>query len=165
MNIVLTGFMGAGKSTIGKLLAEELGYSFIDTDNYIEENTGKTVPEIFETEGEESFREYERETAQDLRYTDNFVIAAGGGFNAAPFRRDENFRVVYIKRNIGDMLPGLIQKDTGRPNADGKTPEELTELFRQREPGYEATADITLDMTNSEISPEEACKNLISLLK
>lgn len=165
MNIVLTGFMGAGKTTIGRLLAEKLGYGFIDTDSYIEENSGRKIPEIFEKEGEEGFREYEWETAQDLRFADNLVIAAGGGFNVRPFKNDEHIKVVYIKKRVDDILPILTSGETGRPNADGKTPEELTELFCVREPVYEENADITLDMTNSEISPEDACKNLISLLK
>lgn len=165
MNIVLTGFMGAGKSTIGRLLAEKLGYGFVDTDVYIEENAGRSIPEIFEKEGEGGFREYERETAQDLRFADNLVIAAGGGFDVKPFKRDEHIKVVYIKRRVEDILPKLTAEKTGRPNADGRSPEEIIKLFRIREPGYEENADIVLDMTKSEISPEDACKNLISLLK
>ena len=165
MNVVLTGFMGAGKSTIGRLLAQELGFGFVDTDEYIEENAGRSIPEIFEKEGEAGFREYEWETAQDLRFADNLVIAVGGGFNVKPFKEDEHIKVVYIKRRGEDILPELTAENTGRPNADGKSPEELIKLFRIREPGYEDNADITLDMTKSEISPEEACKNLISLLK
>ncbi|MDO4939534.1 MAG: shikimate kinase [Lachnospiraceae bacterium] len=165
MNIVLTGFMGVGKSTIGQLLAKELGYGFIDTDIYIEENAGKKIPEIFETEGEEAFREYEWETAQDLRFADNLVIAAGGGFEVKPFKNDEHIKIVYIKRDIGSIIRKLSERETGRPNADGKSQEELMELFRRREPGYESGADIVLDLSNSEISPEDACKNLISLIK
>lgn len=165
MNVVLTGFMGAGKSTIGRLLAQELGFGFVDTDEYIEENAGRSIPEIFEKEGEAGFREYEWETAQDLRFADNLVIAVGGGFNVKPFKGDEHIKVIYIKRRVEDILPELTAENTGRPNADGKSPEELIKLFRIREPGYEDNADITLDMTKSEISPEEACKNLISLLK
>ena len=165
MNIVLTGFMGAGKSTIGELLAKQLGYGFVDTDIYIEENSGKKIPEIFKTEGEEAFREYEWETAQDLRFADNLVISTGGGFNVKPFKNDEHIRTVYIKRDIGSIIPKLTKEKSGRPNADGKSAQELMDLFRKREPGYEADADVVLDLSNMEISPEDACKNLISLLK
>lgn len=165
MNIVLTGFMGTGKSTIGRLLAEKLGLGFIDTDEYIEENAGKSIQDIFASEGEEAFRAYEYETAQDLRFADGMVIAAGGGFNAAPFKKDEHFKIVYIKRSIDSILPKLTAAQTGRPNADGKTGTELKELFYERVPVYEENADITLDLTNSETSPEDACKILISLLK
>ena len=168
MNIVLTGFMASGKTTIGELLARELGLGFIDTDNYIEECAGRSIPEIFEKEGEDGFREYERETAQDLRFTDGLVIATGGGFEVKPFKNNENFKIVYIKRALADILPELTEKKgeaPARPNADGRTSEEIADLFRKREPGYEENADIILDLTEKQISPEDACKNLISLLK
>lgn len=168
MNIVLTGFMAAGKTTLGELLARELNYNFIDTDKYIEECSGRSIPEIFEKEGEEGFREYEWETAQDLRFTDGMVIAAGGGFDVKPFKNNENIKIVYIKRDLSDILPLLKGQDDAapvRPNADGRTPEEIAELFRKREPGYEENADLILDLSKKQISPEDACKNLISLLK
>ena len=168
MNIVLIGFMASGKTTLGEILAGKLGLGFIDTDNYIEECAGRSIPEIFEKEGEEGFREYEWETAQDLRFTDGLVIAAGGGFDVKPFKNNENFKVVYIKRALADILHELTEKKGEvpvRPNADGRTPEEIAGLFRKREPGYEENADVILDLTEKQISPEDACKKLISLLK
>ncbi len=79
MNIVLIGFRGTGKSTVGKLLANRLKRDFIDTDEYIERTTGKTIKDIFEGEGEEGFRKTEAETVAKLSKMDNKIIAAGGG--------------------------------------------------------------------------------------
>ncbi len=79
MNIVLIGFRGTGKSTVGKLLANRLKRDFIDTDEYIEKTTGKTIKDIFEKEGEEGFRKTEAETITKLSKMKNKIIAAGGG--------------------------------------------------------------------------------------
>ncbi len=78
-NIILTGFMGTGKTTVGRLLAEELGYTFVDTDLLIEQTSGKGIPEIFATQGEKAFRQLEREAAETLAKKRGQIISTGGG--------------------------------------------------------------------------------------
>ncbi len=93
MNIVLIGFRGTGKSTVGKLLANRLKRDFVDTDEYIESATGKTIKDIFEEEGEEGFRKTEAETIAKLSKMKNKIISAGGGI----VLKDEN--VKNLKNN------------------------------------------------------------------
>ena len=77
-NLVLTGFMGTGKTTVGRILADRLGYGFVDTDEVIESRAGP-IPEIFDRDGEEAFREMERSVARELSGRTGLVIATGGG--------------------------------------------------------------------------------------
>jgi shikimate kinase len=84
MNIVLIGFMGTGKSTIGRLLAQKLGFEFVDVDARIEQQAGKTITQIFQSEGEGYFRKLEREFAEELSAGEGQVIATGGGFVLNP---------------------------------------------------------------------------------
>ena len=78
-NIALTGFMGCGKTAVGRVVAKVAGFEFLDTDQFIEEHVGKTIPRIFEEHGEETFRRYEREVVVRLAERENTVIATGGG--------------------------------------------------------------------------------------
>src|ERR1700735_4348962 len=77
--LILTGFMGAGKSTVGAILARDLGWQFLDLDDVIEASSGLTVPEIFRDHGEANFRERERQALQQLNCQDKLVLALGGG--------------------------------------------------------------------------------------
>lgn len=81
-NIALVGFMGSGKSTIGRLLAEPLGFAFLDTDHAIEESTGETISRIFKKSGEAAFRQMEKNLLADIRGQKDLVIATGGGMAA-----------------------------------------------------------------------------------
>lgn len=83
-NIALIGFMASGKSTVGRAVAEWLGFSFVDTDELVEQRAGKSVAAIFAEDGEEKFREYERQVAAELVDRRDTVIATGGGFGADP---------------------------------------------------------------------------------
>jgi len=83
-NIALIGFMASGKSTVGRTVAERLGFSFVDTDELVEQRAGKSVAAIFAEDGEKKFREYERQVAAELADRRNTVIATGGGFGADP---------------------------------------------------------------------------------
>ncbi|HEX3717029.1 MAG TPA: shikimate kinase [Verrucomicrobiae bacterium] len=87
-NVALVGFMGTGKSSVGRIVAEHLHFDFIDTDEWIESQTGKTVADIFAQNGEEAFRKLEENTAQTLQSRQNIVISAGGGFIANPANLD-----------------------------------------------------------------------------
>lgn len=148
-NIVLIGFMGCGKSTVGKKLANALSYDFLDTDSLIEEIYGKTISRMFEEDGEAYFRNAETELLEKLeKEADGVVIATGGGMPM----REENVAfmhkigtVVFLEAKIETILERL-QNDTGRPLADGEDREKrLRPLYETRMPVYQSAADVCLD--------------------
>ena len=148
-NIVLIGFMGCGKSTVGKKLAGALGYEFSDTDAMIEEAYGKTISAMFAEEGEEYFRNAETELLRKLSAeAEGLVLATGGGMpmreeNAALLR--EIGTVIFLEAKIETILERL-QNDTGRPLADGEDREKrLRPLYEKRLPVYREAADYILD--------------------
>jgi len=98
--IYLTGFMGAGKSTIGPILANTLGWNYYDVDQVIEKKLGKKISEIFSGEGEDFFREVERQTFTELSNSDNIIISLGGGAVANQSNLDffkKNGKIIYLK--------------------------------------------------------------------
>lgn len=144
-NVILIGFMGCGKSTVGKKLADALAYEFRDTDAMIEEDYGKTISKMFEEDGEAYFRDAETELLKKLSVeADGMVLATGGGMPM----REENATllkkvgtVVFLETTIETILSRL-QKDTGRPLADGEDREaRLRPLFAKRLPVYRAVAE------------------------
>lgn len=148
-NIVLIGFMGCGKSTVGKKVAGALSYEFQDTDAMIEEAYGKTISAMFAEEGEEYFRNAETELLRKLSTeADGLVLATGGGMpmreeNAALLRQVGT--VIFLEAKIETILERL-QNDTGRPLADGEDREKrLRPLYEKRLPVYREAADYILD--------------------
>lgn len=138
-NIVLVGFMGAGKSVCGRLLARRLGRCFVETDDMITGREGRSIPEIFAARGEGCFRELEGLVLEDLKLKSGDVIATGGGLPCRDGRMDvlrELGTVVWLR---GD-LPALIERAerTGltRPMLAGRTLESIATLYREREPYY-----------------------------
>lgn len=152
--IYLTGFMGSGKSTIGPILANTLGYGFVDIDKAIEQQIGQTVKEIFHTQGEEYFRSLERTLLQDLRSKDHMVISLGGGTIADPVSFPlirESGVLIYLK-TAPDQLFKRLQNKTDRPVLVDVSGERLSEealrlriqdLYQRREQYYEQ-ADIII---------------------
>ena len=140
-NIVLIGMPASGKTTVGRLLAETLGRTFIDTDDLIVKKAGKSIPDIFAQEGEAAFREKESDAIREAGALTGAVIATGGGAvlrpeNVAALK--QNGRVVFL-----DRAPELLSPGTGRPLfAD---PRQAFRLYAQREPLYRAAADVTVD--------------------
>ena len=147
-NIILVGPMGAGKSTIGLLLADELNFEFLDTDKEVEDSTGANIPWIFDVEGEEGFRERENQAINDLVKLPNAVIATGGGAVKRKDNREllkEFGLIVYLKTSVEQQLI-RTHKDTNRPLLQQENPEAiLTELLQQREPFYLELANLTVD--------------------
>lgn len=148
-NIVLIGFMGCGKSTVGRKLANALSYEFSDTDAMIEEAYGKTISRMFEEDGEAYFREAETELLKKLSSeAEGLVLATGGGMpmreeNATLLR--EIGTVFFLEAKIETILERL-QNDTGRPLADGEDREaRLRPLYEKRLPVYREAADYILD--------------------
>lgn len=147
MNVFLVGPMGAGKSTIGRLLAQELNSTFIDSDKVIEERSGADIPWIFDVEGEVGFREREMAAISELTQLDNCVLATGGGVVLRPENREclqSRGVVVYLQTSIEQQLERTA-RDRNRPLLQTSNPEEvLRKLLEQRDPLYKSCADIII---------------------
>jgi shikimate kinase len=146
--VFLVGPMGAGKSTIGRLLAAELDLPFLDSDRVIEERTGADIPWIFDVEGEQGFRDREAAVLAELAVEKGVVLATGGGI----VLRDENRRcmqksgpVFYLTASI-DQLVERTSKDKKRPLLQVENPQsKIIELVKTREPLYREVADFVID--------------------
>jgi shikimate kinase len=147
-NIYLIGPMGAGKTTIGRLLAKGLGVSFVDSDKEIEKRTGVSIPMIFEYEGEAGFRKREAEILAELVQLDGIVLATGGGSVLLPENRERLQRhgfLVYLHCPVDKQLE-RTHKDTNRPLLNTDNPRrKLLDLFAIREPIYRSLADFIVD--------------------
>ncbi|MGZ8271005.1 MAG: shikimate kinase [Methylophilus sp.] len=147
-NIYFIGLMGAGKTTIGKILAKNLGKSFYDTDQVIEQRTGVKVSTIFELEGEEGFRKRESAAIEELSQLDNIVMATGGGAVLLPENRQvlkQRGCVIYLRANVNDLWVRM-RHDKHRPllqNVDVRA--KLEQLYHQRNPLYTETASLIID--------------------
>jgi 3-dehydroquinate synthase len=144
-NIVLVGMMGAGKTTVGKLLAKQLGKKFIDSDEEIQRRTGVTIPHIFDVEGEAGFRVRESGVIQELLVHDNIVLATGGGAILNQQNRTamkQHGLVVYLKSSVHDLWQ-RTRHDQNRPLLQTGNPRaKLQELHDLRDPLYTEIADV-----------------------
>ena len=154
MNLVLVGFMGSGKTAVGRRLAKRLGYHFLDTDRYIEDQTGLTVVQIFEHQGEAHFRELERRLAVNLYKVSNTVISTGGGMLFTPGNPESLKKagpMVYLKAAEAAILERL-GRNNNRPLASGEGWEDnIRQLLAQRSPLYE-TADLIIPTEDKSIN-------------
>ena len=148
-NLILIGYMGCGKSTIGIKSARALDYRFVDTDALIEEEEGCTISELFAAKGEEYFRTRETEMLRKLvKEPKGMMIASGGGLPM----REENAKllkelgtVIYLKCSV-DALFGRLSGDTKRPLlTEGDLKEKIKTMLAIREPVYESVADVVLE--------------------
>lgn len=147
-SLFLVGPMGAGKSTLGRLLAETLNKTFVDSDRCIEQRAGANIPWIFDLEGEAGFRDRETQMLDELTQQPHLVLATGGGAVV----RAENRRmlasrgvVVYLRTQIDTQL-ARTAKDKNRPLLQKDNPRAiLVRLLEERAPLYEALADIVVD--------------------
>lgn len=147
-NIYLIGLMGAGKTTIGRLLAKRMGRKFLDSDHEIEARTGVSIPTIFEIEGEAGFRNREAQTIAELSQQEQLVLATGGGaiLNAGTRQRlHDSGWVIYL-----DVSPAQLfertRHDRNRPLLQVENPlQKLTDLHAQRDPLYRETAHFIVD--------------------
>jgi shikimate kinase len=169
MNIVLIGFRGTGKSTVGRLLAIRLERDFIDSDKYIEDSTGKTIKSIFEDDGEEGFRKIEGDTIAELSKADNKVISAGGG----AVLKEENVRnlkdngFLVLLEATPEIIHSRIEQDEKttqqRPSLTDKKPlDEIKHLIEQREHAYKSAADLTIN--TSYVSCEDIVNEIITIV-
>ena len=147
-NLILVGPMGAGKSTIGRLLAKELHLPFKDSDKEIEVRTGADIPWIFDVEGEQGFREREQAVIADLCREDGLVLAAGGGAVLRQEKREAlraGGRVVYLHASVEQQLERTA-RDRNRPLLRTADPGRvLRDLLAIRDPLYREIADVVID--------------------
>ena len=146
-NIFLVGMMGAGKTTVCKLLAQQTGKTFIDSDEEIQRRTGVTIPHIFDVEGEAGFRQRETAVILDLSLRNDIVLATGGGAVLAEQNREalrNNGVVVYLKGSVHDMWQ-RTRHDRNRPLLQTADPRaKLEELYKLRDPIYMQVADLVM---------------------
>ena len=146
-NLFLVGMMGAGKTTVGRLLAKQSGKTFVDSDEEIQQRTGVTIPHVFDVEGEAGFRQRETNVIQDLVRLDNLVLATGGGAVLNELNRDALHRngiVVYLKSTVHDLWQ-RTRHDRNRPLLQTADPRaKLKELYEQRDPLYTKIADLVM---------------------
>jgi len=161
MVITLTGFMGSGKTTVGKVLADFLGCPFFDLDDLVVKKAGKSIPEIFAQDGEPAFRELEAKLLRQTvnKYAENTVVLAlGGGAVTTPSSAallNEKTVCIYLRATLETLQQRLEGQTAGRPLADSALAARLTE----REPLYEKTAHVIIDTDG--LSPEEVADEII----
>lgn len=147
-SLFLTGPMGAGKSTIGRQLAKQLGMPFYDSDHEIESRTGVDIPLIFELEGEAGFRKREAAIIDELTRLPDIVLATGGGAILDPQNREHlksRGRVIYLHATVNQQLR-RTRKDRNRPLLQTGNPRaKLEELLEIRDPLYRETAGLIVE--------------------
>ena len=157
-NIVLTGIMGSGKTTVGKLLSEKLNMAFVDTDELIENKYGK-IPELFE-KGEEYFRKLEHDVVLEVSEMEGVVIATGGGVVKRKDNVDALKRkgvIFFLDRPLDDILADI--KTSNRPLLkSGK--ERLAEIYNERYHLYKTTCDVHI---NNSSCPDKAASDIIKI--
>lgn len=168
MIISLCGFMGAGKSTLGKAIALLTGYKFIDLDHYIEDKYATTISNIFTNGGEAAFREKEKEALEEIVAEHNYlntkgeynvILSLGGGtVTYAPSAQliKENTKCVYLKCSRETLIYRLVKNNAKRPLLSGKSVEELSNtidsLMLKRESIYEKSANIIFDAGSGKVN-------------
>lgn len=158
--IVLVGFMGSGKSAVGRRLAQRIGYRFEDMDARIEARAGRAIAEIFAEQGEAAFRGLEEREARALREETRVVVATGGGAFAQPRTRallQEGALTVWLRCSLATILR-RVRLDGSRPLAGNR--EIMRALLAEREPSYRL-ADVTVD--TSRLSSREVADRIVRL--
>jgi shikimate kinase len=160
--IFLVGPMGAGKTTIGKYLAQHLKLQFADTDSEIEARTGADIPWIFDVEGEEGFRDREQQVVEEMTLWDDIVLATGGGVVLRPENRralgGRGF-VIYLYATVDEQVR-RTQRDRRRPLLQRGDPEEvLRSLMATRDPLYREIADHIIETDGC--SPRTVAQRLV----
>jgi len=164
MNLYLVGYMGVGKTTVGKLLAQKLNVPFIDVDEFIENRYHKTITTLFEEKGEAGFREIEHRAIQEISSFEDVVVSTGGGlpcfFDTMELLNRTGI-TIYLKSNVNELVGRLAMDMQKRPLIKKKTAEELRDFVEtnlaKREPFYNQ-AQVIFDVfpcpTKKEINQE-----------
>ncbi len=166
-SIALIGFMGTGKTAVGKALAKRLDKEFVELDSLIEQKAGKTIPEIFNQDGEVTFRELEIEVTREVAERKNTVIACGGGvvlneINIERLRKE--CIIVYLTASPRVILKRTLSNENERPLLEvSNKAQRIQELLRFRKLFYERAADIKIDTSKLDIS--SAVEQIIKKVK
>ena len=166
MNIALIGFMATGKSTVGRILADRLGYRFVDTDEEIVRRMGLEIAEIFSSEGETVFRALEKRVVAEASTSEKTVIACGGGVvldkgNVDALRSTS--RLVLLTANVDEILD-RVKGDASRPLLNvGDREKAVTVRLEERMPHYLKAADAIVDTTGS--TPKEVAERVAQLME
>ncbi|RDX36028.1 shikimate kinase AroK [Kangiella sp. HD9-110m-PIT-SAG07] len=165
-NIFLVGPMGAGKTTIGKQLAEILKLEFVDSDHELEERTGAPIDWIFDIEGEDGFRVREEKIIEELTQEQGIVLATGGGAVVSDKSRNHLAArgvVVYLETSIEQQLE-RTRRDKRRPLIQNNNPKDTLEsLMKEREPLYTEIADLTVATNISSV--KSVAKEIVELME
>ena len=166
MLLFLIGYRGSGKTTVGRLVADRIGWAFLDADTVLEERHGRTIREIFAAEGEAGFRDKEAAVLADLGTRTDTVIATGGGV----VLRDENRRLLKSRGFVAWLTadaPTLLARIQADPTTAERRPAlaggglvEIEQLLVVREPLYRACADLTVPI--GALSPEQAADAILA---
>jgi shikimate kinase len=169
MNLILIGYRATGKTTLGRLLARQLGWEWIDADVEIERRAGKSITRIFAEDGEPAFRDLEAEVIAELCRRQCLVLAAGGG---APMRQQSrgamraSGKVIWLTAGPGTILARMSADATTtgrRPSLTDRDPlEEIIHLLRQREPIYRESAHLLVDTEGK--APERLVAEILERL-
>jgi shikimate kinase len=155
-NIALIGFMGTGKTAVGRVLAKRLGKNFIELDSLITKRARKSIPEIFQNDGEIAFRELEIEATKKVARDTDAVIACGGGIVLNKINIDrltESSIIIYLTASPDAILKRTSRRKNERPLLDVPDPAtRIRELLEFRKPFYERAADITIDASQLDIN-------------
>jgi shikimate kinase len=169
-NIVLIGYRATGKTTLARLLAERLGWQWIDADVEIERRAGKSIARVFAEDGEPAFRDLESQVIADLCQRERLVVAAGGGATVRPQNREAmraNGRVVWLTAAPGTILDRMLGDATTpdrRPSLTDKDPlAEIVGLLARREPIYREAAHVIVDSEGK--TPEQVAEEVLSSLR
>ncbi len=166
-NVALIGFMGTGKTAVGRVLAEKLNKEFVELDALIEQKAGKSIPEIFRQDGEITFREIEIEVAREIASKSNLVIACGGGLVLNKINIDrlkEESVIVYLTASPDIILKRTLSGGETRPLLDvSDRASEIRELLSFRRPFYQRAADI--EINTSKLDVDAVAEQIIVKLK
>ena len=166
MNIFIVGPMGSGKSTVGKIISDELFLNFFDTDDEIESRTGASIDWIFDLEGEEGFRKRESSILEEMVKQNSIVLSTGGGIILSDSNREmlsSRGTVFYLSTPISVQIE-RTSKDKDRPLLKNGDPEEiLTRLQKERKGLYESVSDHVIETENK--SSQEVASEIINFVK
>lgn len=165
-NVILIGFMGSGKTSIGRLAAKALGFQFIDTDQLVVERCGRQISEIFTEDGEEAFRELETSVLRSLVHLNRCVISTGGGAVIRSVNREmlRHAGFVVCLTATEDVIFERVSRNTKRPLLQCEDPRAaISQLWTARREAYETTAHCTLD--TSLLSQHEAIEVLTAAIR
>ena len=170
MSLVLIGYRGCGKTTVGRKLADRLWQPFADTDEIVMKTAGKPIRDIFAQDGEAGFRELELAAVREVAQLQEHVIAVGGGALERGENRDAlkagGHKLIYLRCEPAELHRRIAadpaSADTRPDLTPGGGPEEIVTVLAQREPTYRAAAGAELDVTR--LSPDEVCVYLARMI-